>query len=148
MSSLKLYDSQVNVLSAARERISFTFDNFSKIYIAYSGGKDSTVMFHLVMEEAVRRKRKVGVLYVDLEAQYYLTIAHSEKMFARYAEYIDLHWVCLPLSLRNAVSNFEPRWTCWDPDKKDIWVRPLPKHVGVKSKAEDYPFFVPGFEFV
>jgi len=147
MSSLKLYNSQIDVLQAARQRIAYTFDNFEKIYIAYSGGKDSTVMFHLIMNEARKRARKVGVLYVDLEAQYAATIAHSEKMFNLYKDLIDLHWVCLPISLRNAVSNFEPRWTCWDPEKKDLWVRPLPKGPDVISDPNFYPFFVSGFEF-
>lgn len=147
MSSLKNYDATTNVLAAAQQRIAFTFDNFERIYVAYSGGKDSTVMLHLTMAEAARRARKVGVLLVDLEAQYSGTIEHSRKLFERYADHIDLHWVCLPLSLRNAVSNFEPRWMCWDPDKKDLWVRPLPKGSGVVTKASHYPFFVPGMEF-
>lgn len=147
MSSLKAYNPAVNVLEAARQRIAYTFDNFERIYVAYSGGKDSTVMLHLTMEEAKRRGQKIGVLLVDLEAQYNGTIEHSRKLFETYADYIDLHWVCLPISLRNAVSNYEPRWTCWDPDKKDLWVRPLPKAPGVRSKASAYPFFVPGMEF-
>ena len=29
-------------------------------------------------------------------------------------------WVCLPMSLSNGVSSFEPRWKCWDNDKKDL----------------------------
>lgn len=41
-----------NVLDAARERIEFTFDNFNKVYVSFSGGKDSTVMLHLIMDEA------------------------------------------------------------------------------------------------
>ena len=39
-----------DVDTAARERISWTFDNFEKVYVSFSGGKDSTVMIHLVME--------------------------------------------------------------------------------------------------
>ena len=85
------------VLEAARERVKYAFDNFERIYISFSGGKDSSVMFHLVMEEAIRRERKVGVLLIDLEAQYKLTIQHAEEMFALYADHIDLHWVCLPM---------------------------------------------------
>ena len=57
----------INVLEAARQRISKVFDDFPRIYISYSGGKDSTVMLHLVMDEAIKRKQKVGVLLVDLE---------------------------------------------------------------------------------
>ena len=50
-----------SVLTMARERVSETFDHFEKMYISFSGGKDSTVMTHLVMEEAVKRGRKVGL---------------------------------------------------------------------------------------
>jgi len=53
--------SDVNVLTAARRRIAETFDNFPRIYVAFSGGKDSSVMMHLVMEEAVKRGRTVAV---------------------------------------------------------------------------------------
>ena len=45
----KIYREQ-NVLDAARDRISYTFDKFERIFISFSGGKDSSVMFHLVMD--------------------------------------------------------------------------------------------------
>ena len=57
---------QQNVLSASKERIKSIFDDFEKIYISFSGGKDSTVMTHLVMQEAIKRGRKVGLLIIDL----------------------------------------------------------------------------------
>ena len=47
-----------SVLIASQDRISYTFDKFEKIYISLSGGKDSTVMFHLVIAEAIKRNRK------------------------------------------------------------------------------------------
>ena len=56
----------ISVLRAAKERMSKTFDDFDKIYISFSGGKDSTVMTHLVIEEAIKRGRKVGLLIIDL----------------------------------------------------------------------------------
>jgi predicted phosphoadenosine phosphosulfate sulfurtransferase len=56
-----------DVLLASKERIEFTFDSFEKIYLSFSGGKDSTVMLHLVMEECIKRNRKIGVLFIDLE---------------------------------------------------------------------------------
>ena len=52
--SVKQYKN-IDVLQAAQERISIVFDNFPRIYIAFSGGKDSTVVMHLVMEEAIKR---------------------------------------------------------------------------------------------
>lgn len=137
----------VDVLTAARERISTTFDNFERIFISFSGGKDSSVMFHLVMDEAIKRGRKVGVMLIDMEAQYKGTVDHVEEMFKAYADHTEVYWICLPMSLRNAVSNFQPRWQCWDPDQKDIWVRPMPKHPGVVSDEAFFPWFQRGMEF-
>lgn len=74
----------IDVLNAAQQRISKVFDDFPRIYLSFSGGKDSAVMMHLVMDEAIRRNRKVGVLFVDLEAQYKLTIDHVTEMLELY----------------------------------------------------------------
>jgi len=145
--SAKIYSEAKNVLDAARERISFTFDNFENIVLSFSGGKDSSVMFHLVAEEAIKRGKKFSVMIVDLEAQYTKTIEHIEEMLERYSDVIVPYWICLPMSLRNAASNFEPRWICWDEDRKDVWVRDMPKHKGVVSDLNYFPFFQKGMEF-
>jgi len=141
MSTLKKYKEQ-NVLDAARERIAYAFDVFERIYVSFSGGKDSSVMLHLVMQEAIKRDRIVGVLIVDLEAQYSATIEHIHEMIAMYKSHMDLHWVCVPLKLRNAVTNYEPQWMAWQPEKKDIWVRDIPK-----DATTHYDWYVPGMEF-
>lgn len=135
------------VLDASRERICHVFDNFNKIYLSFSGGKDSTLMFHLVMEEAIKRNIKIGVLFIDFEAQYKATIEHTYNMFDCYKNHIQLNWICLPLSLRNAVSNFEPRWICWDNNIDERWVRQLPDHDNVISDDNYFPFFHKGMEF-
>jgi predicted phosphoadenosine phosphosulfate sulfurtransferase len=134
-----------NVLDAARQRISWTFDTFEKIYLSFSAGKDSTVMLHLVMDEAIKRNRKIGLLLIDLEGQYKLTIDHADKCFSDYQDYIERFWVCLPIHLRNAVSVFEPHWLCWDPEKKESWIREIPK--GAISDVNHFPFFHLGMEF-
>lgn len=137
----------VDVLQAARDRIRYTFDHFEAVYVSFSAGKDSSVMLHLVMDEAIRRGRKVGVLLIDLEAQYALTIKHAEEMFAKYADQIEPYWVCLPIKLRNAVSNYEPVWCAWDPERRDDWVRPMPTGLGVISDPAFFDFFEPRMEF-
>ena len=141
--NIKKYQRE-NVLEASKDRVSKVFDDFEKVYISFSGGKDSTVMMHLVMEEAIKRNREVGVLIIDLEAQYHDTIKHIYKMVDLYKDNIDLHWACLPLLLRNAVSNYEPRWCCWEPERENDWVREMPLNA---KTVEDYPFFVPKMEF-
>ena len=134
----------VNVLDAARNRIAETFDSVERVYVAFSGGKDSSVMFHLVMDEAIKRGQKVGVMFIDFEAQYAETIKHINEMFHLYADHIEKHWICVPMLLRNAVTNFEPRWMCWEPGKEKIWVRQKPFEC---KTEEDYPFAEPGMEF-
>jgi predicted phosphoadenosine phosphosulfate sulfurtransferase len=136
-----------NVYEAAKERIAYTFDHFEKIFVSFSGGKDSTAMLHLVMEEAQKRNRKVGCMLIDFEAQYKHTADHAREMFERYAQWLDIHWICLPIKLRNAVSNYQPSWTCWDPERKADWVRELPDHPNVVSDPAFYPFFVHRLEF-
>lgn len=144
MSILKKYQ-EIDVLAATKNRISDTFDHFQKIYLSFSAGKDSTVMLHLVMEEARKRNVKIGLLLVDLEAQYDMTISHALKCIEMYKDHLDVYWVCLPLALRNAVSNFEPQWLCWDPDQKDQWVREKPE-IAIKEESF-FPFFQTGMEF-
>lgn len=135
----------VDVLTAARARISKVYDDFPRIYVSFSAGKDSSVMMHLVMDEAMKRKVKVGVLFIDLEAQYKLTIDYAREMFALYAQHIDLYWIALPLHLRNAVSQYNPQWVCWDPQRKAEWVRqPDPLSITDESAL---PFFRRAMEF-
>jgi predicted phosphoadenosine phosphosulfate sulfurtransferase len=134
-----------NVLEASKERIQFTFDNFERIYVSFSAGKDSTVMLHLVIDEAKKRNQKVGVLIVDLEGQYQFTIEHILETIKEYSDYIELHWVCLPIHLRNAVSVYEPFWKCWDSERKEDWIRELPENS--ISDPNFFPFFRDGMEF-
>lgn len=133
----------INVLAAAQQRIAWTFDTFPKISVSFSGGKDSTVMLHLVMDEAIRRCRKVAVLFIDLEAQYKLTIDHVTECYEMYREHIEPLWVALPLNLRNAVSQYEPQWQCWEPGAE--WVRQ--PHESSITVGSQFPFFRLGMEF-
>lgn len=135
---------EIDVLTAARQRIVETFDTVERVYVAFSGGKDSSVMLHLVMEEAIKRNQKVGVMFIDFEAQYAATIEHVHEMMALYKDHMDMHWVCIPMLLRNAVTNYEPRWTCWEPGKENIWLRTKPRDC---KTEKDYPFGIAGMEF-
>jgi len=136
---------ETDVYIETQKRVEYTFDNFEEIYVSFSGGKDSTVMLHLVMDEAIKRNKKVGVLFVDLEGQYSLTIEHIKNCFELYKNNIDKYWVCLPIHLRNAVSVYEPFWICWDKDKKETWIRELPKES--ISNVSKFEFFSKGMEF-
>lgn len=102
-------------------------------------------MLHMVADEARRRGRKIGLLLIDLEAQYRLTIEHALACFEMYKDIVEPYWVSLPIHLRNAVSVYEPHWVCWEPDKKALWVR-QPPDIAITDQ-EYFPFFRYGMEF-
>lgn len=135
----------ITVLEAAKRRIALAFDHFEKICVSFSAGKDSTVLLHLVMQEAMERNRKVALLFIDLEAQYALTIDCAMECFDRYKSYIEPYWIALPIHLRNAVSVYEPFWVCWDKGAKESWVRQPPK-LAITHEIF-FPFFRAGMEF-
>jgi predicted phosphoadenosine phosphosulfate sulfurtransferase len=135
----------MDVLTAARQRVARVFDDFERVYVSFSAGKDSTVMLHLVEEEARRRGRRFGLLFVDLEGQYKETIKHAEERFKQLEDITDQFWIALPILLRNAVSVYEPRWTCWDPTQKSAWIRDMPDAAVTNQNVFDW--FVPGMEF-
>lgn len=134
-----------NVLDESRKRIEKIFDGFPKIYVSFSGGKDSTVMLHLVMDEAIKRNRKVGILFVDLEGQYKLTIDHILEMIELYKNNIEPYWISLPIHLRNAVSMYQHHWICWEPDAKDAWIR-QPPDIAITDQNY-FPFYRYKMEF-
>lgn len=135
-----------NVYSAARERVRQTLKDMPKYYVAFSGGKDSGVLLNLVIDVARELGRlPVPVLIVDLEGQYQATVDYLTQM----ADMQEVHayWVCLPLHLRNAVSQFQPHWLCWDPNRKDKWIRQIPDRGDVVSDESYWSWFRRGMEF-
>lgn len=134
-----------DVFTASVERVAWTLDNFPKVYVSFSGGKDSTVMLHIAATVARERGRKIGVLFVDLEAQYKLTIDHVREMYALYTDVIEPHWVAVPLNLRNAVSAYEPQWCCWADGREADWVR-QPDAMSITERAR-FPFYHYQMEF-
>ena len=136
---------QVNVLDAARARIRTVFEQFPKVYLAFSGGKDSTALLHLVADEARRVGKRFALVFIDWEAQLRATIDFVEAMFARYADIADPYWIAIPLRTTNACSAIEPEWTCWDPAKRAAWVRPAP--ATAITDPGHFSFWRPGLTF-
>lgn len=134
-----------DVLTVSQERISFIFDNFEKICISFSGGKDSTVLLHLVMDEAIKRNRKCYLFFLDWEAQFNITIDHIRDLLTLYKDNLIPYWICLPITTTNGCSQIEPEWTAWDEKKKDVWVRE--KEISAICDPIFLPFYYEGMTF-
>lgn len=123
-----------DVLEAARKRVSFVFDEFENVWISISGGKDSTVMWHLFVEEAERRDRTVNAFFLDQEAEYEGTIKVMRRMMSH--PLVVPHWYQVPIHMTNATSYVQEFLNAWFPGEE--WLRPKEQN-SIHSIEGDYP---------
>lgn len=134
----------MNVYEATTERIAWVFDSFSRVCVSFSGGKDSTLLFHLTAKEARRRGRTFSVLFIDWEVQFEYTINHVMTMKTVYQDCTDaFYWVAVPLTTVNGTSACQPEWTAWEPGVE--WVRQPP--ADAIADPQYFAFYTPGMTF-
>ncbi|NCC05671.1 MAG: phosphoadenosine phosphosulfate reductase, partial [Proteobacteria bacterium] len=119
----QIYSSDENVVEAARERISYIFDEFENIIVSVSGGKDSTTLAHLALTEAHKRDRRLGIFFLDEEVVYDSTVKQIRYLMSLYPENTIKYWFQFPFNLTNSTSLSEGQLICWEPGKSKIWMR-------------------------
>lgn len=112
-----------NVRDAAEKRISYIFDEFENIIVSISGGKDSTVLCWMALQEARRRNRRIGIFFLDEEVVYQSTIEQVTWLMNLYPENTVRIWFQFPFKLTNATSLIDSQLICWEPGKHNIWMR-------------------------
>lgn len=112
------------MVDATRKRIEWIFDNFDNIVVSISGGKDSTVLAYMTLQEAHKRNRKVGIFFLDEEVVYQSTIDQVRYIMNLYPENTIKLWYQLEFNLTNATSIDETQFKVWDHEKQDVWLRP------------------------
>ena len=99
------------------------FDEFPNVIASVSGGKDSTVIFHLCLQVAREKGRlPLTVFWLDQEAEWQATV----DQVTEWMTHPDVRplWCQFPFKLFNATST-EDHWLhCWDPAVQDRWVHP------------------------
>ena len=137
----RVYNKDLNVYDAANQRIEYIFNNFERIYLSFSGGKDSGVMINLVIDYMRRNniKEKIGVMILDNEANYTLSLEYMHRQLKANLDLLDVYWCCLPITLPCTVSSYAVDWQCWGVNDEDLWIRPMP--------TEDYIVNMDNHEF-
>lgn len=123
----RVYKSK-NVYEATIDRLDFIFENFERIYLSFSGGKDSGVMLNLVLDYVKSRgiKKKIGIQILDNEANYEMSLDFMKRMLDANREHLEIYWCCMPITLPCTVSAYEIDWQCWGVKDEHRWVRPMP----------------------
>jgi predicted phosphoadenosine phosphosulfate sulfurtransferase len=127
---------RINVLDASIERIKFVFDNFENIVVSVSGGKDSTVTCHLILEEAKKRNRIINIFFLDEEVVYESTVEQIDYLMGLYPNNINKIWLQIEFYLTNATSLKESQLKCWEAGRHKIWMRSK-KDFSVKFRMWD-----------
>jgi len=131
----------INVYEAANERIDFIFKNFKRIYLSFSGGKDSGVMLNLVIDYMRKNNitQKIGLMTLDNEANYNLSLEFMHSIVQKNLDILDVYWCCLPITLPCTVSSYSVDWQCWGLDDKERWIKPMSKEPYIVN-TENCPF--------
>lgn len=140
----RIYNKNKNVYEAGIERIDFIFKNFPKIYVSFSGGKDSGVMLNLVIDYMRKNNitKKVSVMILDNEANYDYSLQFMHEIIRANLDLLDVYWCCLPITLPCTVSSYDVDWQCWGEEDKHKWIRPMPKDSYIVNlKNHKFNFF-------
>lgn len=126
------YNEDVNVFDAAYSRMDFVWNNFERVYLSLSGGKDSGVMMNLCLKYMkenpdVVNGRKLGIQIMDNEANYDESMEFMKRMIDANIDMLEVYWCCLPITLPCTVSAYHIDWQCWGERDKARWIRPMPE---------------------
>lgn len=149
---LRTYAS-IDVVEAARRRIRNVFSNGCKVYLSFSGGKDSLCLAQLVWEELATgaiNPAQLTVVYVDEEGMFpdiIEIVKHWRKRFLSVGA--GFEWLCLEFkhfSCLNALTSDES-FILWDRNKADLWIRTPPPFAimrddRLKAGQETYQSFL------
>jgi len=105
----------------AKRRLAWLMDEFPWFWIAVSGGKDSTVLFHLALEVARAKDRlPLNVFWIDQEAEWQGTVDTIERWMGH--PDVNPIWLQVPFRIFNATSRTDHWLDAWAPGK--TWMRP------------------------
>lgn len=125
MSSIKQY-LDIDVYEMAKQRIRHVINTFDSVLVAFSGGKDSLTVLHLVQEvyEELGIKEKVKVFFRDEELipdnviKFVQEIAESGKY--------DFRYYAIPLKSTKFILGRTFEYVQFDPNRK--WLRNPPEY--------------------
>jgi predicted phosphoadenosine phosphosulfate sulfurtransferase len=141
------------VLEAAKKRIINSFSNGKKVYVSFSGGKDSLCLMDIVLKLAMQGEidpSQIIAEFIDEEAIFKCV----EKTVHDWRNKVLLaggsfNWFCLEVKHFSCFNHLEEdeSFICWDSTRKNVWIRKQPKfaitdHPRLKRRINTYQEFL------
>lgn len=113
-----------NVYEEAKKRINHIIDTFDKVYVCFSGGKDSLVTLKLTEEVYQDRgiKEKINVIFRDEELIPDAVIEFVTSFYK--SEKYNFYYYAVPLKSTKFILGKTYDYIQWDPNRK--WLREKP----------------------
>ncbi len=122
---------EIDVLTAAKERIHHLIDAFDTLAVMFSGGKDSLVVLHLVREVMLERgiTTPVNVVFRDEELIPMEVINFVDEY--RRQPWVNMLWFAVPLKSTKYVLGICHDYVQWDRNRRHVrdipeWAITLP----------------------
>lgn len=142
--AVKTLESNIDVVTAARQRILNIWDKTDKIYLSFSCGKDSLCVSNLIYELILNgdiSAKKLTVVFIDEEGIYKsmeeAALRWRKKFLSVGAKF---NWYCLPFKQVCTLDSLSASesWITWEPSKESVWMRQPPPFAIVKSEYLKY----------
>ncbi len=115
----------IDVLTAARQRIRHIYDTHDRVVTCFSGGKDSLAVLELHREVAeARGDLPVNVIFRDEELIPKVVIDFVDEY--RKKPWVKMYYFAVPLKSEKFVLGDNSGYVQWDPARRHI--RPIPEH--------------------
>lgn len=142
-----------DVLTAALQRIKNAFSNGKKVYVSFSGGKDSLCLLTMVLHLAARGEINPALMIVEfIDEEAIFDCIEKSVMESRKKVLLaggQFNWFCLEVRHFCCFNHLEEdeSFICWDSTKKDVWVRKPPAfaimdHPRLKRRVNTYQDFL------
>ena len=135
---------KMNVVEAAMHRITNVFSNGVKVYLAFSGGKDTLCLCGMIYELAMAGKidlHQMTVCFIDEESIYPSMLEMTQEWRKRFMRMgAQYRWYCLPVKQVSMLHQLQDdeSWITWEPGKEDVWMRQAPPYAILRDPALEY----------
>ena len=141
---LKKIKGTQDVVNAAKQRIKNVFANGLPVYLAFSCGKDSLCMSHIIYSLILNGEisaKQLTVIFIDEEGLYksMLDTAYRwRKIFLSVGAKFE--WYCLEVKQCSTLDNLSETesWITWEKSKRDVWMREPPPFAITESPLVPY----------